>query len=144
MVSADGRFYWNGERWVATLSDDEQWRWDGTKWVAAKESALAPAPTYSQPAHPIPVFVYGPKTNGLAVASMIAGIGAWLLCPFVAATIAVIFGHVARSQVKQSGESGSGMALAGLILGYVQLAFAAMLFLLYLLGLTGAVFSNRH
>jgi Domain of unknown function (DUF4190) len=31
---------------------------------------------------------------------------------------AIMLGHIARGQIRPSGESGSGMAIAGLILGY--------------------------
>ena len=34
---------------------------------------------------------------------------------------AIIMGHIARRQIKLSGEQGDGMALAGLILGYIGL-----------------------
>ena len=32
---------------------------------------------------------------------------------------AIVFGHVARHQIKRTGEQGAGLALAGLILGWV-------------------------
>jgi hypothetical protein len=59
-----------------------------------------------------------PRTNQMAVASLVCG-----LCQvffwFVAGVPAIVFGHVARRQIRQSGEAGGGMALAGLIMGYV-------------------------
>jgi len=36
--------------------------------------------------------------------------------------LAIPFGHIARSQIRRTGEQGSGVALAGLILGYLSLA----------------------
>jgi hypothetical protein len=39
----------------------------------------------------------------------------------VATIAAIVTGHIARSQIKRSGEQGSGLAKAGLILGYVGL-----------------------
>ncbi|HUZ53202.1 MAG TPA: DUF4190 domain-containing protein [Streptosporangiaceae bacterium] len=62
----------------------------------------------------------------MAIAAMICGIvqffGFWLL-----GTIpAVVLGHIARRQIRQTGEQGAGMALAGLILGYVGLALSAI------------------
>lgn len=36
--------------------------------------------------------------------------------------LAVIFGHVALSQIDKRGEDGRGMAIAGLVLGYIGLA----------------------
>ncbi len=79
------------------------------------------------------MYVYGPKTNSLAVASLVTGILSFLLCPFVCAALAVIFGHLARNQIKQSGEGGGGMAIAGLILGYVNLAASAIFIVVWLL-----------
>lgn len=63
-------------------------------------------------------------TNGIAIASLIFGILGWVLIPVVAPLLAVILGHVARGQIRYTGERGSGMALAGLALGYVNLALA--------------------
>ncbi len=65
-------------------------------------------------------------TNGMAVAALICGIaqffGFWLL-----GTIpAVVLGHMARTRIRQTGEQGAGMALAGLILGYVGLALSVV------------------
>ena len=34
---------------------------------------------------------------------------------------AIIMGHISRRQIRESGEQGDGMALAGLILGYIGL-----------------------
>jgi hypothetical protein len=57
------------------------------------------------------------RTNGLAVASLACGIAQFAFGPL--ATIpAIVFGHVARSQIKRTGEQGAGLALAGLILGW--------------------------
>lgn len=52
------------------------------------------------------------RINPFALTSMILGIlGGTLL--------AVIFGHVAKAQIRRTGERGSGMATAGLVLGYL-------------------------
>ena len=64
-------------------------------------------------------------TNGFAIASLVCGIaGFFLLLPSV---LAVVFGHLARSQIRQRGEQGSGLAVAGLITGYLGLAFLALI-----------------
>ncbi len=57
------------------------------------------------------------KLNTLAVvslASAISGIGA---------LIAVITGHVSLAQIKRSGENGRGLAIAGVVVGYIHIAF---------------------
>jgi uncharacterized membrane protein len=62
--------------------------------------------------------VAAPPTNGLAVASLILGILGFVTCG-VTSVLAVILGHVALSQIKRSGEQGHGMAMAGVILGWI-------------------------
>jgi len=54
----------------------------------------------------------------MAVASLVCGIGQ-IFFWFLAGVPAIVFGHVARRQIRQTGEAGSGMATAGLALGYV-------------------------
>ena len=68
-----------------------------------------------------------PKNNGFAIASVVLGAVGILLSWFTLAIpsiLAVIFGHIARSQIKASGGrlAGAGMALGGLIMGYVIVA----------------------
>ena len=59
-----------------------------------------------------------PPTNGLAIGSMVCGFAGIVTFGF-AAIPAVILGHIARSQIKQTGEPGDGMAVTGLVLGYM-------------------------
>jgi hypothetical protein len=68
-----------------------------------------------------PPAVPAPPTNGLAIGSMICGIAEIFTLGF-AAIPAVILGHLARGQIKRTGERGDGMAIAGLVLGYLGLA----------------------
>jgi len=57
------------------------------------------------------------RTNGLAIASLACGLAQFGFGPL--ATIpAIVLGHMARSQIKRTGEQGAGLALAGLILGW--------------------------
>jgi hypothetical protein len=57
----------------------------------------------------------------MALASMILGICSVVMAGIITAIPAVICGHIARSQLRNSKtpQSGEGMALAGLIIGYV-------------------------
>ena len=73
------------------------------------------------------------ETNPLAIISLVFGILGWVALPFLGALIAVITGHIARGQIRESrGEyQGDGLAMAGLILGYLSLAL-----ILLILGLT--------
>ncbi len=68
------------------------------------------------PGAPIP-------NSGLAIASMVCGIAGYLTCYFVGilGIPAVICGHMALNQINNSPVpvAGRGMAIAGLILGYL-------------------------
>ena len=56
-------------------------------------------------------------TNAMAIASFACGLGQFAFGPL--ATIpAIVFGHMARSQIRRTGEQGAGLALAGLVLGW--------------------------
>jgi hypothetical protein len=66
------------------------------------------------------------KTNGLAIVSLACGIGQFAFGPL--ATIpAIVCGHMARSQIKRTGEQGAGLALAGLILGWAAVILGIIL-----------------
>jgi uncharacterized membrane protein len=65
------------------------------------------------------------RTNSLAIASLICG-AAQLIAGPLTTIPAIAFGHVARRQIRRTGEDGSGLALWGLVLGYAGLALAAI------------------
>lgn len=60
------------------------------------------------------------KTSGMAIASLIFGI----LFLFPLNILAIVFGHISLSQIKKSAGrlGGRGIAIAGLVLGYLGLA----------------------
>lgn len=77
-----------------------------------------------------------PKTSGLAIASLVFGILDFIgLAICGGSFVAIICGHLALSKIKQSGGmiAGRGLAIAGLVLGYVSLAITA----LFMLGMGG-------
>jgi hypothetical protein len=64
------------------------------------------------------------RTSGLAIASMVLGI-LWLY--WIGSILAVIFGHIAISQAgKDPTVRGKGMAIAGLVLGYIGVGFLVL------------------
>jgi hypothetical protein len=83
-------------------------------------------PPYQPQQPPGAYMVPSQTTNTLAIVSFVFGIGSYVVIPIVGAIVAIITGHMARGQIKQTGEGGGGFALAGLILGYVHLALAAI------------------
>ncbi|WP_160133134.1 DUF4190 domain-containing protein [Microbacterium sp. SLBN-146] len=92
-----------------------------------------PAPQYAPPPYGVaPGYPYAGapaygyplvKTNVLSVISLVASIvGFFWILPFFGPLTAVITGHIALGQIRRRGEKGRGMALAGVIVGYVGLA----------------------
>ena len=73
-----------------------------------------------------------PVTCGEAIASLVCGVCVFLLGP-IAGIPAVITGHIARKKIRNSGGtiSGSGMALAGLILGYASIIVVILAVLMH-------------
>ncbi|MDJ0340667.1 DUF1707 and DUF4190 domain-containing protein [Streptomyces sp. H10-C2] len=72
-----------------------------------------------------------PRTNSLAVASLICGLGGFTV---IAAVPAVILGHKARNEIRRTGENGDGFAVAGLVMGWLVIGFVALMFLLSAVG----------
>jgi len=78
-----------------------------------------PTPT---PAPPPPAYTTpeAPTTSGLAVASLIMGIVGWFLLPLVGNVLAILFGHMAKREIAQSGgrltgEVGVGVWVLGIL-----------------------------
>lgn len=83
-----------------------------------------------------------PRTSSLAIVSLIFGILAYLFLPFLGALVAVICGHSARSEIRRAPPGtieGDGLALAGLILGWIQLACTFIAIVFVVLVLFGAI-----
>jgi len=76
-----------------------------------------------------------PRNNGLAVASMVCSFFFWVYG--IPAVLAIIFGFIARSQIKRSNgaERGGGMALAGIIIGFVGIALGVALVIIVVVAL---------
>ncbi len=84
----------------------------------------AAAPPFAPPTGVPPGYGYpppAPKTNGLAVASLILSI---LTLVGVGSILGIVFGFVSRAQIRRShgAQKGSGLGLAGIIVGFVTVA----------------------
>ncbi|MGW4383695.1 DUF1707 and DUF4190 domain-containing protein [Kitasatospora sp. NPDC004531] len=95
--------------------------------MVAPFGAAVPA-TFMPPPAPLPVH---PRNNALAVASAILG----GLCVFGGFTAlpAVITGHMARANIRRTGEDGDGLAIFGLVFGWLSIAGWTLFFLLVVL-----------
>jgi hypothetical protein len=68
------------------------------------------------------------RTSTLAIVSLVTGILCWFLLPLIGAIIAVVTGHMAKNEIRQSNGliTGEGMATAGLVLGYIHLGLSVI------------------
>jgi hypothetical protein len=104
-------------------------------------AAYGPPPRYPPPYPPgypgapgspaaWPGYGYAPpRTNGLAVASLVLGLIGWAFCG-LGSVIAIVLGFVARNQIRQSNgsQTGTGMATAGIVLGFIATSLWVLLF----------------
>ncbi|HEV3400949.1 MAG TPA: DUF4190 domain-containing protein [Acidimicrobiales bacterium] len=92
-------------------------------------SGYPPPPPPGQPQY-YPGYGPPPKqgTNGLAIASLVLGI-VWIWG--VTSVLAIIFGLIARRQIKERNESGDGMAIAGIVLGILGVVGAIALIVIF-------------
>ena len=94
-----------------------------------------PPPAYGPPSGYGPPQAYGGagygytgytptgRTNGLAIASLVLGI-LWL--DWIGSILALIFGYVALGQIKRRGQGGRGLAIAGIVFGWIGVALLAL------------------
>jgi hypothetical protein len=86
-----------------------------------------------------PQYAPSPPTNTMAVVSLVSGIVAWFILPLLAAIVAIITGHMARNEIRNSHgmQGGDALALIGLILGYLNLVVSCIVPILVLGGFVG-------
>lgn len=102
--------------------------WSGPP-PTGQQQPSTPAP---QPVAAPPVYVQ-PQTNTLAIVSLIFGI-LWIF--WIGSLIAVITGHMATGQIdrSQGREGGRGIAVAGLVLGWIGIGPVAFFVVLAFIG----------
>jgi Domain of unknown function (DUF1707)/Domain of unknown function (DUF4190) len=97
------------------------------------DQIVADLPAARAPVAPVvprvPVLPGAARTNGLAIASLACGLAQLVFGPLTAIP-AIVFGHLARHQIKRTGEQGAGLALAGLILGWVTVILGILILIL--------------
>jgi hypothetical protein len=89
-------------------------------------------PGYAQPGYPVPGYgapgyppVYVRPTNTMAILALVMA--------FVFAPAGLILGIVARKQIRQTGEDGDGLALAGIIVGGIVTAIFVFFIVLWII-----------
>ncbi len=68
------------------------------------------------------------QTSGLAVVSLVMGICSWTILPILGSLVAIITGHMARTEIRRRPLEleGDGLAVAGLILGWTNVVVAIL------------------
>ena len=71
------------------------------------------------------------QTSTLAILALVAGILGWTLLPFLGSLGGIIFGHMARGEIRRSNGQldGDGLAVTGLVLGWINVMLAVLLVL---------------
>lgn len=106
----------------------------------------AHAPVTVVPAGYYPPYVMAPVyrpvrgTNGLAIASLVVSLHA-LGIPGVG-LVGAILGHVGRRRIAETGEEGDGLALAGIIIGWLSTALWGLLVAFWIVMIVWAVNSG--
>ena len=82
-----------------------------------------------------PMAVYQPPvtTNSLARASLVLGVAEFFTMGLTAIP-AIICGHMAKHEMRQTGQRGDGLATSGLVLGYMAVIFWGVLIALSIVG----------
>jgi hypothetical protein len=123
---------------------------DNAEWHESSSAAAAgggygqhgPPPGYGHPlpqgtpaghpSYPSPYYVVAaaPPTNTMAILAIIFA--------FVFSPLGIVFGLIGRSQIRRTGESGDGLALAGLIFGavFTALSVASVVFVIITMAAT--------
>lgn len=87
------------------------------------------------------------QTSTLAIVSLIFGVLGWTLLPLIGSIVAVVTGHLARGEIRREPErlQGDGLAVGGLILGYVAIALAILAGLIFVLFFGGMIWlGSQH
>jgi hypothetical protein len=115
-------------------------------------------PTSGQPYSPGPAYPASPAVGGYQQGGYQAPYAAYqqpkgtntmailaLVFAFVFSPLGIVFGHIGRKQIRERGEGGDGLALAGMIIGYISTGIGAIgccVWLVLVIGLFGQAASS--
>ncbi|MCU1468608.1 MAG: hypothetical protein JWM72_4536 [Actinomycetia bacterium] len=98
--------------------------------IGAPGSYPPPAAYGQYPVYPPPGLAPA-STNGLATAALVLGAVGWIPCG-IGSLVAIVLGFIARTQIRESQgrQGGDGLALAGIILGFIGVGIWLLLLIL--------------
>lgn len=118
VAAAEGRL--DPDELDARLSAAYAARW--CRELAELTADVTPPPALPQLPGSRPTFERpSASTNGFAIASLVVG-AVWMW--WIGSILAIVFGHIALKQIacSEHGQGGRGLAIAGLVLGYLGAA----------------------
>ena len=120
------------------LTQDEYNERIGQAYAARTYGELAAItadlPSGAMPAvFPVPMYQPPVSTNSLARASLVLGVAEFFTMGLTAIP-AIICGHMAKRELRQTGQRGDGLATSGLVLGYMAVIFWGILIALSIVG----------
>jgi len=79
------------------------------------------------------------QTSALAITSLVSGLLGWTFLPLVGSLVAIVTGHMARAEIRRSNGQvdGDGLAVAGLVLGWLLVAISVLTILVFVIFLGG-------
>lgn len=89
-----------------------------------------PLPPQQQPQQQPQYGAYQPAQPGWNVMAIVG-----FILAFFISVVGVILGFVALSQIKRTGEQGRGLAIAAIIIGFVEIAIGIIVFIFVAIGL---------
>lgn len=97
--------------------------------VVVEQAPIEPEPSLP-PRVPTPPYSPAPSSHvsGLAVASLVLGVGGLALLPLLGSILAIILGYMARRNIRQHPDeiAGDGIALAGIVTGWIGVTLALL------------------
>ena len=81
--------------------------------------------SYGAPGYGAPGYAPVTSTNTMAILALVFA--------FIFAPAAIVLGHVAKKQIRQTGEQGEGLATAGLWLGYIFTGIGVLICAIYVI-----------
>lgn len=92
-------------------------------------------PGYGYTPYPYPAAA--PPTNSMAIAALVCALAGFAVG--LSAPVGAILGHIARRQIRERGEQGDGMALAGIIIGWTLTGILTVCCGAYVVGIVVAI-----
>jgi uncharacterized protein DUF4190 len=100
-----------------------------------------PNPQWGQPPVPGAVSPYAPpKTEGMAVAALVLSIASWVVCPVIAAVVALALAHAAGNRIDASAgqRTGTGLVTAAKIVAWIHLVLITLVMVAIAIALVAA------